>query len=81
VFAEQHGGRAERVGEGDPGDAGVVVAAADHVVGAADHERAPHEQDGGLAEADVLERPGVEEDEEDAGGEEAEGDAACLETR
>jgi hypothetical protein len=79
VLAEQHGGRAEGVGEGDPGDAGVVVAAADDVVGAADHQRAPHEQDGGLAEADVLERPGVEEDEEDAGGEEGERDGTCLE--
>jgi hypothetical protein len=79
VLAEQHGGRAEGVGEGDPGDLRVVVAAGDDVVGAADHQRAPHEQDGGLAEADVLERPGVEEDEEDAGGEEGERDSACLE--
>jgi hypothetical protein len=77
VLAEQHRGRADRVGERDPRDARVVVAAADHEVGAADHQRAPHQQHRGLAEADVLERPGVKEDEEDAGGQQREGDAAC----
>ncbi len=65
VFPKDDGRNAEIVGDAGPDDAPVPVPS-QNVITAANHQRAPDEQDGHFAKGDVFERPGVKEDEKRA---------------
>ena len=73
VLAEDDGGHTQHVGQAGQDDV-PVPAMRQHVVAAADHQRTPDQQDGHLAQGEVLERPGVEENKE---GTEANQDQEC----
>lgn len=76
MLAEQNRRGTKGIGQGDEDDVPVELAAGHDEVGPSDHERPPDENHGGLSQPDILERPGVEKNEESADAEQGQGDEA-----